>query len=137
MFLLAQDVLELAGGADGEQECPGQQGVRVELGCLGAHGGTSAILSDIGPGEQALEALHGGVNVLQKAEAKIVHRMLRRITPKPSLLSHRNERGTESNQGLTKMSSSATKVQRPRLVATYHINRNRICTFSEMQPMKF
>ena len=37
-FLLAQDVLELASSADGEQQCPGQQSVGVKLAHLGTDG---------------------------------------------------------------------------------------------------
>lgn len=40
---------------------------------------------------------------------------------KPQMSNHRKD--TKSDQELTKMSSSATKVQRPRLVATYYRTR--------------
>lgn len=64
--LLAQDVLELAGRADGEQQRPGQQSVGVELAGLRGGGGTAPVRSGIGAAEQALEALHRGLQVLER-----------------------------------------------------------------------
>lgn len=64
-----QDVFELVGTADGEQQCPGQQGVGVELARLEIDGRTGTIYLRVGPGEQVLKALHGGMNVLQWEEA--------------------------------------------------------------------
>lgn len=49
-----------------------------------------------------------------------------RLPSSPRVSNHRKD--TESAQELTKMSSSATKVQRPRLVATYY--RKRLSWFS-------
>lgn len=69
-ILLVQDVFDLAGSADGQQQSPGQQGVGVEQGDLGAQGRTAPILPHIGPGEQALKALHGGIHILQKTQTK-------------------------------------------------------------------
>lgn len=64
-FLLAQDVFELVGSADGEQQCPGQQSVGVELACLGTDQRTCTIRPSVGPGEQVLKALHGSMHVLK------------------------------------------------------------------------
>lgn len=63
--LLAQDVLDLAGGADGEQQSPGQQRVGVELAGLGVERGARAVRLGVRPGEQAFKAVHGGANVLK------------------------------------------------------------------------
>lgn len=65
---LAQDVLELAGGADGEQQRPGQQSVGVELAGLRADGGTRPVRSGVGAGEQRLEALHRSLHVLKRGD---------------------------------------------------------------------
>ena len=70
--LLAQDVFELVGSADGEQQSPGQQGVGVELARLGTDQRTGAIHSRVGPGEQVLKALHGSVHVLQQEVEEII-----------------------------------------------------------------
>lgn len=65
--LLAQDVFELAGVADGKQQSPGQQRVGVELAHLGADRRTGTVRLCIGPGEQVLEAFHGGLHILKQA----------------------------------------------------------------------
>lgn len=71
-FLLAQDVFQLVGSADGEQQCPGQQRVGVELACLGTDQRTGTIRSSVGPGEQVLKALHGSMHVLQQEVTGII-----------------------------------------------------------------
>lgn len=63
--LLAQDVLELAGSADGEQQSPGQQRVGVELDGLGVERGARAVRLGVRPGEQTFKAIHGGLDVLK------------------------------------------------------------------------
>lgn len=72
--LLAQDVFELAGGADGEQQRPGQQSVGVELARLRGDGGTGPVRSGVGAGEQALEALHCSLHILKRAGDSSRHR---------------------------------------------------------------
>ena len=64
-FILAQDLPDLAAGADGQQQGPGQQRVGVQRADLGAHGGAAAVAPRVRVDEEALEALHGGVHVLQ------------------------------------------------------------------------
>lgn len=64
LVLLAQDFFELAGGADGEQQSPGQQRVGVQLAGLGVQRGARAVRLGVGAGEQAFKAIHGGLNVL-------------------------------------------------------------------------
>lgn len=64
-----QDVFELVGTADGQQQSPGQQSVGVELAHLGTDRRTRAIRPRIGPGEQVLEALHGSLHVLEEEAA--------------------------------------------------------------------
>ncbi len=66
-----QDVFELVGSADGEQQCPRQEGVGVELARLGADQRTGTIHPSIGPGEQVLKALHGSMHVLEQEAAGI------------------------------------------------------------------
>lgn len=73
--LLAQDVFELVGSADGEQQCPGQQSIGVELACLGIDRRTGAIRPSVGPGEQVLKALHGSMHVLKQEVAGIMWRL--------------------------------------------------------------
>lgn len=63
-----QDVLELAGRADGEQQRPGQQGVGVELAHRRVDGRTGTVCLSVGTGEQALEALHGSIDVLKRVK---------------------------------------------------------------------
>lgn len=69
--LLAQDVFELVGSADGEQQGPGQQSVGVELTHLGTHRRTGTIRPGVGPDEQVLEALHGRVHVLKQQNSQV------------------------------------------------------------------
>ena len=64
--LLAQDVFELVGSADGEQQGPGQQRVGVELACLGVDQRTGTIRPRVRPGEQVLKALHCSVYILRQ-----------------------------------------------------------------------
>lgn len=106
--LLAQDVFELAGVADGEQQSPGQQRVGVELAHLRADRRTVTVRLCVGPGEQVLEAFHGGLHILKQG-------VERRKTDLPIQC---NTVRDWKRSKLTKMSSSATRVQRPRLVAT-------------------
>lgn len=68
--LLAQDVFELAGRADGEQQRPGQQSVGVQLARLRGDGGTGPVRSGVGPGEQVLEALHRSLHVLKRGRGR-------------------------------------------------------------------
>lgn len=71
--LLAQDVFELVGRADREQQCPRQQGVGVELARLETDGRTGAVCPRVGPGEKVLKALHGSMHVLeQEAEGGLL-----------------------------------------------------------------
>lgn len=65
-----QDVFELVGGANSEQQGPGQQGVGVELAHLGADQRTGTIHPRIGPGEQVLKALHASMHVLEGASSR-------------------------------------------------------------------
>lgn len=65
-FLRFQDAFELTGRADGEQQGPGQQGVDVQLAHLRTDGRTGSVHPGVGPGEQALEALHGRLHVLKQ-----------------------------------------------------------------------
>lgn len=64
--LLAQDVFELAGGADGEQQSPGKQRVGVELAHLGTDRRTGTVRLCVGPGKQVLKAFHGGLHILKQ-----------------------------------------------------------------------
>ena len=68
--LLVYDVFDLAGGADGEEQAPGEQGVGVEEGGLGVQGRPAAVLPHVRAGEQALKALHGGIHVLREAQGQ-------------------------------------------------------------------
>lgn len=61
---LMQDVFELIGWADGEQQCPRQKGVDVELARLRIHHRTGTICLGVGPGEQVLETFHCSLHVL-------------------------------------------------------------------------
>ncbi|TNN35779.1 hypothetical protein EYF80_054056 [Liparis tanakae] len=66
----SRDVFELVGGANREQQRPGQQGVGVELARLGTDERTGTVHPRIGSGEQVLEALHGSVHVLEKQSSR-------------------------------------------------------------------
>ncbi|KAG7240708.1 hypothetical protein INR49_026597 [Caranx melampygus] len=57
---------------NGEKKRPRQQGVGVELACLGANRRTGTIHPCAGAGEQVLEALHGGMHILQQEAAVII-----------------------------------------------------------------
>lgn len=67
-----QDVFELVGRTDGEQQSPGEQGIDMKLACLGTYCRTGTIRLRIGPGEQVLETLHSGINILDDNAARII-----------------------------------------------------------------
>lgn len=60
-----QDIFELIGRADGEQQRPGQQGVDVELARLRIDRRTGTVRPRVGPGEQALKAFHRSLHILE------------------------------------------------------------------------
>lgn len=72
-ILLVQDIFELIGRADGEQQRPGQQAVDVELARLRIDGRTGTIRPGVGPGEQVLKTFHRSLHVL---EAGIVEKQM-------------------------------------------------------------
>ena len=64
--LPAQNLPDLAGGADGQQQGPGEQGVGVQQAALGVGRRAGAVAPRVRAHKQALEALHGVVHVLRE-----------------------------------------------------------------------
>lgn len=60
------DGRDVTATTDGQQQSPGQQRIGVELDSLRAQGRPAAVLTHIRADENALETLHGGINVLEK-----------------------------------------------------------------------
>lgn len=128
--LLAQDVFDLAGSADGEQQCPGQQGVGVELACLGVDQRASTIHPSIGPGKQVLKALHGSMHVLKQEVASIIWRLefaikeLKSVKLFPTVYKHFMKQLSSDHMFMTLITWGTFWVQLPVLLTSQMLRVN-------------